>query len=174
MHLPKLLPQKVFPLAVSVVTLTVGLTVLLGADLLNLRDRDLVEKTRETVGTRDGDGAPNLPTEFGGRKPNLLVQEVPRTCDEAIDLPQSITDWRFKGAARQAYITAAKDRQLAGSACGCLFADYPFAAFTGEMLDKAPAALSDNDRPTFETYLAARQRDVEGRYRTFESSCRSE
>ena len=90
-----------------------------------------------------------------------------------IDLPDGITDWRFKGAARQAYITSAKKRQLASETCGCLFADYPFEAFTTEVLGKPPADLADGDRPALETYLAAEQREIEDRYRALEKSCRA-
>ena len=146
----------------------------LAENLSTVSDLDLLAKTREAVGAQDGANALQLLTEMQRRGTGIFAGAEKQSCPEVIDLPHGITDWRFKGAARQAYITAAKDRQLAGGACGCLFADYPFAAFTGEMLHKAPTALSDNDRPALETYLAARQRDVEGRYRTFESSCRSE
>jgi hypothetical protein len=94
-------------------------------------------------------------------------------CEEVIALPDGITDWRFKGAARQAYITSAKRRQLASKTCGCLFTDYPFDAFTNEVLGKSPVDLTEADRPALETYLAAEQRDVETRYRALEKSCRA-
>ena len=142
-------------------------------DLATVSDLDLMEQTREAVGARDADLALELLTEMQRRGTGIFAGAEKAVCEEVIDLPDGITDWRFKGAARQAYITSAKKRQLASESCGCLFAGYPFGAFTAELLDKSSADLTDADRPALETYLAAEQRNVEDRYRALEKSCRA-
>ena len=145
----------------------------LAEDLTTVRDRDLMEQTREAVTAQDGDLALELLTEMQRRGTGIFAGAEKVACEEGIELPDGITDWRFKGAARQAYITSAKKRQLASKTCGCLFTDYPFDAFTNEVLGKSPVDLTDADRPALETYLASEQRDVETRYRALEKSCRA-
>ncbi len=145
----------------------------LAEDLTTVSDLDLMEQTREAVGARDADLVLDLLTEMQRRETGIFARAEKAACEEVIELPDGITDWRFKGAARQAYITSAKKRQLAGEACGCLFTDYPLEAFTTEVLGKPPADLTDGDRPALETYLASEQRDVEIRYRALEKSCRA-
>ena len=142
-------------------------------DLATVSDLDLMEQTREAVEARDADLALDLLTEMQRRGTGIFAGAKKVACEEVIELPDGITDWRFKGAARQAYITSAKKRQLASGTCGCLFTDFPFEAFTTEVLGKSPVDLTNADRPALETYLAAEQRDVEGRYRAFEKSCRA-
>lgn len=146
----------------------------LAEDLSTVSDLDLLAKTRDAVGAQDADLALELLTEMQRRGTGIFARAERAVCEEAIELPDGITDWRFKGAARQAYITSAKKRQLGLETCGCVFADYPFEAFTAEILGKPAADLTDADRAALETYLAAEQRDVEGRYRAFEKSCRAE
>ncbi len=142
-------------------------------DLATVSDLDLLKQTREAVGAQDADLALELLTEMQRRGTGIFAGAEKAVCEEVIKVPDRITDWRFKGAARQAYITSAKKRQLATEACGCLFSDYPFDDFTTEVLGKSAADLTDADRAALETYLAAEQRDVEGRYRAFEKSCRA-
>lgn len=142
-------------------------------DLATVSDLDLLSQTREAVGAQDADLVLDLLTEMQRRGTGIFAGAEKLACEEVIALPDGITDWRFKGAARQAYIISAKKRQLATEACGCLFTDYPFDDFTTEVLGKSPAALTDGDRAALETYLAAEQRDVDGRYRTLEKSCRA-
>lgn len=145
----------------------------LAEDLATVSDLDLMEQTREAVEAQDSDLVLDLLTEMQRRGTGIFAGAEKAACEEVIALPDGITDWRFKGAARQAYITSAKKRKLAGEACGCLFTDYPFDAFTTEILGKAPPDLTDGDRPALESYLASEQRDVETRYRTLEKSCRA-
>ena len=145
----------------------------LAEDLATVSDLDLLQETREAVGARDADLALELLTEMQRRGTGIFAGAERAVCEEAIVLPGGITDWRFKGAARQAYITSAKKRQLATEACGCLFSDYPFDDFTTEVLGKSAADLADADRAALENYLAAEQRGVEGSYRAFEKSCRA-
>jgi len=142
-------------------------------DLATVSDLDLLKQTREAVAAQDADLALDLLTEMQRRGTGIFAGAEKVTCEEVIALPDGITDWRFKGAARQAYITSAKKRQLASETCGCLFTDYPFDAFTTEVLGRAPAELTDGDRPALETYLASEQREVETRYRALEKSCRA-
>lgn len=142
-------------------------------DLATVSDLELLKQTREAVGAQDADLALDLLTEMQRRRMGIFAGAEKAACEEVIALPDEITDWRFKGAARQAYITSAKKRQLASEACGCLFTDYPFDAFTTEVLGKSPVDLTDGDRAALETYLAAEQRDVETRYRALEKSCRT-
>ena len=145
----------------------------LAEDLTTVSDLDLMEQTREAVGARDADLVLDLLTEMQRRETGIFARAEKAACEEVIELPDGITDWRFKGAARQAYITSARKRQLASEACGCLFADYPFDDFTTEVLGKSPVDLTDGDRAALETYLASEQRDVETRYRALEKSCRA-
>lgn len=142
-------------------------------DLATVSDLDLMEQTREAVVAQDADLALDLLTEMQRRGTGIFAGAEKAACEEVVALPDGITDWRFKGAARQAYITSAKTRQLASETCGCLFTDYPFEAFTTEVLGKSPADMTDADRPALETYLASEQRDVETRYRALEKSCRA-
>ena len=142
-------------------------------DLATVSDLDLLDQTREAVGAQDADLALKLLTEMQRRGTGIFAGAERAVCEEAIALPDGITDWRFKGAARQAYITSAKKRQLATEACGCLFSDYPFDDFSTEVLGKSAADLADADLAALETYLAAEQRDVEGSYRVLEKSCRA-
>lgn len=142
-------------------------------DLATVSDLDLLKQTREAVGAQDADLALELLTEMQRRGTAIFAGAEKAVCEEVIALPDGITDWRFKGAARQAYITSVKKRQIVGETCGCLFTDYPFEAFTAEILGKSPVALTNADRPALETYLAAEQRDVETGYRALEKSCRA-
>jgi hypothetical protein len=145
----------------------------LAEDLATVSDLDLLQQTREAVGAQDADLALELLIEMQRRGTGIFAGAERAVCEEVIVLPDGITDWRFEGAARQAYITSAKKRQLASESCGCLFTDYPFETFSTEVLGKSAADLADADRAALETYLAAEQRDVEGRYRAFEKSCRA-
>jgi hypothetical protein len=145
----------------------------LAEDLATVSDFDLLDQTREAVGAQDAELALKLLTEMQRRGTGIFAGAEKAICEEAIELPDGITDWRFKGAARQAYITSAKKRHLASETCGCLFTDYPFDDFTTEVLGKSAADLTDADRAALENYLAAEQRDVEGSYRVLEKSCRA-
>lgn len=142
-------------------------------DLSVISDLDLIEQTREAVEERDATRALELLTEMQRRRTGIFVGAGKATCEEVISLPEAITDWRFKGAARQAYITAAKETRLEDGRCGCLFADYTFAEFTGDILGKEPNELVNEDRAAMDAFLAASQRETEGRFREFETLCRS-
>jgi len=142
-------------------------------DLTSLSDVQLAQRAREAVVARDGDVALDLLTEMQRRGTGIFAGLKSGTCEEVIDLPEGIADWRFKGAARQAYITAAKKKALEAGTCGCLFDGYSFDIFTSEILDKPRADLVNDDRVVLEGYLTQHQRETEARYRDLETVCRS-
>lgn len=157
--------------SVAVLLLLPGLA--LAEDLAASSDLDLIEQTREAVEEQDATRALDLLIEMQRRGIGVFAGTEKATCEEVIPLPDAITDWRFKGAARQAYITAAKETRLEDGRCGCLFADYPFAKFTDDVLGKEPNDLVNEDRAGLDAFLALRQRETEERFRAFESLCRA-
>ena len=142
-------------------------------DLASLSDVQLAERTREAVGAQDAEAALDLLTEMQRRGTGIFAGVNRATCNEVIDLPSGITDWRFKGAARQAYITAAKRKSLEAGTCGCLFDGFSFDMFTSEILGKPGAELVNDDRAELEGYLTQHQRETDVRYRDLETVCRS-
>ena len=142
-------------------------------DLASFSDVQLLEETREAVVAQDAEAALDLLTEMQRRGTGIFAGVNRATCDEVIDLPEGITDWRFKGAARQAYITAAKRTALEAGTCGCLFDGFSFDMFTSEILGKPGADLVNDDRAELEGYLTQHQRETEARYRDLETVCRS-
>ena len=142
-------------------------------DVTSLSDVQLAERTREAVGAQDAEAALDLLTEMQRRRTGISAGEKTGSCNEVIDLPEGITDWRFKGAARQAYITAAKSKALEAGTCDCLFNGFSFDNFTFEILGKPGADLVNDDRAEFEGYLTQHQRETEARYRDLETVCRT-
>ena len=157
--------------SVAAILLLPGLA--LAEGLAAASDLDLIEQTRQAVEPRDTTRALDLLTEMQRRGIGVFAGTEKAACEEVIPLPDAITDWRFNGAARQAYITAAKETRLEDGRCGCLFADYPFAKFTDDILGKEPNDLVNEDRTGLDAFLAARQRETEERFRAFESLCRA-
>ena len=141
--------------------------------LTTASDLDLIEQTREAVEAQDAARALDLLTEIQRRGTGIFAGAERAVCENVITLPEGITDWRFKGAVRQAYITAAKETQLVDGRCGCLFADYPFSDFTGDILGKEPNDLVNEDRAVLEAFISSRQRETEERYRAFETLCKA-
>lgn len=158
---------------VAFVALVCFANVAAAEDLTSLSDVQLVEETREAVVAQDAEAALDLLTEMQRRGTGIFAGLKSGTCEEVIDLPEGITDWRFKGAARQAYITAAKTKALEAGTCGCLFDGYSFDIFTSEILDKPGGDLVNDDRAELESYLTQHQRETEARYRDLETVCRS-
>ena len=142
-------------------------------DLASLSDVQLAERAREAVVAQDAEAALDLLTEMQRRGTGIFAGGNRDTCEEEIDLPEGITDWRFKGAARQAYITAAKTKALEAGTCDCLFNGFSFDNFTSEILGKPGADLVNDDRAELEAYLTQHQRETEARYRDLETVCRS-
>ena len=142
-------------------------------DLASMSDVQLAERTREAVVAQDAEAALELLSEMQRRRTGIFAGDKTGTCEEVMDLPEGITDWRFKGAARQAYITAAKKTALKAGTCGCLFDGFSFDMFTSEILGKPGADLVNDDRAELEGYLTQHQRETEARYRDLETVCRS-
>jgi len=142
-------------------------------DIATFSDVQLIEETREAVVAQDAETALALLTEMQRRGTGIFAAADRPSCEEVIDLPEGITDWRFKGAARQAYITAAKRKALEAGACGCLFDGFSFDSFTSQFLGKSAADLINDDRGDLEAYLTQHQRETEARYRDLETVCRS-
>lgn len=140
-------------------------------DIATFSDVQLIEETREAVGAQDAETALNLLTEMQRRGTGIFAGLKSGTCEEVIDLPEGITDWRFKGAARQAYITAAKTTALEAGKCGCLFDSFSFDAFVTAALGKSTAELTDADRPALERIRDEDRRATEARFRKLEQSC---
>ncbi|WP_374436700.1 hypothetical protein [Tabrizicola sp.] len=142
-------------------------------DIATLSDVRLIEETREAVGAQDAETALDLLTEMQRRGTGIFAGEETARCEEVIDLPEGINDWRFKGAARQAYITAAKMQALEKGTCACLFDGFSFDNFTSEVLGKPDSELINEDRAELEGYLTQHQRETEARYRDHETVCQS-
>ena len=162
----------------SLLTLTAVAVLLIPAlafadELATAIDLDLIEQTRDAVEVQDAARALDLLTEMQRRGSGIFAGAEKEVCEDVITLPEGITDWRFKGAVRQAYITAAKEVRLADGRCSCLFADYPFSKFTSEVLAKKPSDLVDEDRAALDAFLALRQREADEGYRAFETLCQA-
>jgi hypothetical protein len=159
---------------IAAVAVLVCLTSLAAADdLASFSDVQLAERAREAVVAQDAEAALDLLTEMQRRGTGIFAGLQSGTCDEVIVLPDGITDWRFKGAARQAYITAAKRTALKAGTCGCLFDGFSFDMFTSEILGKPGADLVNDDRVELEAYLTQHQRETEARYRDLETVCQA-
>ena len=141
-------------------------------DLSALSDLDLSRGIRDAVAAQNAEDALDLLTEMQRRGTGLFAGVAKTACEEQIDLPVAITDWRFKGAARQAYIAAAKLKRLEEESCGCVFERFTFEEFTVATLGKIPVELVDADRAGFDAFLAENQSAAETRYRDLEQSCR--
>jgi hypothetical protein len=157
----------------AVVALVCSANFAVADDIVSLSDVHLAERAREAVVAQDAEAALDLLTEMQRRGTGIFAGVNRDTCNEVIDLPEGITDWRFKGAARQAYITAAKRKALEAGACGCLFDGFGFDMFTSDILGKLGADLVNDDRAELENYLTQHQRETEARYRDLETVCRS-
>ena len=142
-------------------------------DLASFSDVQLIEETRKAVVAQDAEAALELLTEMQRRGIGIFAGVKTGNCNEVIDLPDGITDWRFKGIARQAYITAAKTKALEEGKCGCLFGEFSFDRFTSEVLGKSTSDLVNDDRGEIEAYLTQHHRETEARYRDLETVCRS-
>ena len=80
-------------------------------DLASLSDVQLAERTREAVVAQDADAALDLLTEMQRRGTGIFAAADRPACEEVIDLPDGITDWKFRAVARQAYFRVAMSRR---------------------------------------------------------------
>lgn len=158
--------------AAAVVLLSVpGLT--RAEDLTTVSDLDLLEKTREAVGAQDADGALELLTEMQRRGVGIFAGQGAGKCEEVIDLPEGIADWKFHAVARQAYIRTAMSRQLEAKSCACMFEGFSFDDFVTGALGKPTADLKDDDRTVLEGIRDQDRRATEAQYRDLAKSCRA-
>ena len=165
--------RRRFMAAGSVTALLLLSGLALADELATASDLDLIEQTRESVEAQDAARALDQLTEMQRRGSGIFAGAEKAVCEDVITLPEGITDWRFKGSVRQAYISAAKETRLEDGRCGCLFAGYPFSDFTGDVLGKEPNDLVNEDRAKLDAFLASRQGAAEERYRAFETLCRA-
>jgi len=142
-------------------------------DLASLSDVQLVERTREAVVAQDAEAALDLLTEMQRRGTGVFAAADRPACEEVIDLPDGITDWKFRAVARQAYFRVAMSRRLMEGSCACLFEGFTFDAFIKTALGKSTAELTDADRPALERIRNEDRRATEARFRDLEQSCRA-
>ena len=142
-------------------------------DLITVSDLDLLAKTREAVGAQDADGALRLLTEMQRRGVGIFAGQGGAKCEEVLDLPEGITDWKFHAVARQAYIRTAMSRQLEAKSCSCMFEGFSFDDFVTGALGKPAADLTDEDRPALEVIRDQDRRAIEAQYRDLAKTCRA-
>jgi hypothetical protein len=142
-------------------------------DFTSLSDVQLTERAREAVVAQDGEAALDLLTEMQRRGTGIFAAADRPACEEVIDLPDGITDWKFRAVARQAYFRVAMSRRLEEGSCACLFEGFTFDAFIKTALGKSTAELTDADRPALERIRNEDRRAIEARFRDLEQSCRA-
>ena len=142
-------------------------------DLASLSDVQLAERTREAVVAQDADAALDLLTEMQRRGTGIFAATDKPSCEEVINLPDGIKDWKFRAVARQAYFRVAMSRRLKEGSCACLVDGFSFDAFVAAELGKSASELTDADRPTLESIRDQDRRATEARFRDLEQSCRA-
>ena len=142
-------------------------------DIATFSDVQLAERAREAVGAQDAEAALDLLTEMQRRGAGIFAADDRPSCDEVIDLPEGITDWKFRAVARQAYFRVAMSQRLEDGSCACLFDGFSFDAFVKTALGKSTAELTDEDRPALERIRDEDRRATEARFRDLEQSCRA-
>ena len=152
---------------VAVVIALVCIANVAAADnLTSLSDVQLAEITRETVEAQDAEAALDLLTEMQRRGTGIFAGADRPACEEVIDLPDGITDWKFRAVARQAYFRVAMSRRLEEGSCACLFEGFTFDAFVAAELGKSASELTDAVRPTLESIRDQDRRATEARFQT--------
>lgn len=165
--------RGVFLAALTAVTLSfTGLA--MAEDLSTVSDLDLMAQTRDAVEVQDAEPVLELLTEMQRRGTGIFAGAKRVVCEEVIELPDSVTDWKFHAVARQAYIRSAMSKRLDDEACGCLFADFTFDEFVQGTLGKPAADLTNADREALAIVRDQDRRETEARYRDLEQSCRAE
>jgi hypothetical protein len=142
-------------------------------DLSLVSDVELAERTREAVVAQDAEAALDLLTEMQRRGTGIFATADNPSCEEVINLPEGITDWKFRAVARQAYIRVAMSQRLEDGSCACLFDGFSFDDFVEAALGKSTAELTDADRPVLEGIRDDDRRATEARFRDLEQSCRA-
>ena len=142
-------------------------------DIATFSEVQLIEETREAVVAQDAEAALELLTEMQRRGTGIFAGADRPACEEVIDLPNGITDWKFRSVARQAYFRVAMSRRLKDGSCACLFDGFSFDTFVETALGKSTAELKDADRPALERIRDEDRRATEERFRELEQSCRA-
>ena len=142
-------------------------------DIATFSDVQLIQETREAVVEQDADAALDLLTEMQRRGTGIFAAADRPACEEVIDLPDGITDWKFRAVARQAYFRVAMSRRLEEGSCACLFEGFTFDAFVEAELGKSASELTDADRPALERIRDEDRRATEARFRDHEQSCQA-
>ncbi|NJM81072.1 MAG: hypothetical protein HC844_00035 [Tabrizicola sp.] len=142
-------------------------------DLASFSNAQLAERTREAVVAQDAEAALDLLTEMQRRGTGIFAAADRPACEEVIDLPDGITDWKFRAVARQAYFRVAMSRRLEEGSCACLFEGFTFDAFIKTEMGKSASELTDADRPALERIRNEDRRATEARFRDLEQSCRA-
>ena len=155
-------------LAAGFLILALAPSTALAEDIAAMTPVDLQSAAIAAVDAGNADTLMALMKEMQRRQMFFFAAVDRAGCEEVVPLPSSITDWKFSGTARQAYINAAKKRRLAEGSCACLFKSYSFADFTMGTLGKAPEALTDGDRPALQAIENADQARTEALYRDHE------
>jgi hypothetical protein len=142
-------------------------------DLVSFSDIQLAERTREAVVAQDAEAALDLLNEMQRRGTGIFAAADKPSCEEVINLPAGITDWKFRAVAQQAYFRVAMSRRLKEGSCACLFDGFRFDDFVAAELGKSASELSDADRPTLERIRDEDRRATEARFRDLEQSCQA-
>lgn len=141
-------------------------------DLSALSDLDLSRGIRDAVAAQNAEDALDLLTEMQRRGTGLFAGIAKTACEEQIELPVAITDWKFRAVARQAYFRVAMSRRLEDGSCSCLFDGFDFDTFVQGALGKPASDLMNDDRMALETIRDHERRETEARFRKLEQSCR--
>ncbi|OYX39970.1 MAG: hypothetical protein B7Y91_00390 [Rhodobacterales bacterium 32-64-14] len=165
--------RRAFHQLVAVVALVCLANFAAAEDLTSLSDVQLAERTREAVVAQDAGAALVLLTEMQRRGTGIFAAADKTSCEEVINLPNGITDWKFRAVARQAYFRVAMSQRLEDGSCACLFDGFSFDAFVETALGKSTAELTDADRPVLERIRDEDRRATEARFRDLEQSCRA-
>ena len=158
---------------VAVIALACLANLAAAEDLASFSDVQLAERTREAVAEQNAEAALDLLTEMQRRGTGIFAAAGKPTCEEVIDLPDGITDWKFRAVARQAYFRVAMSQRLKEGSCACLFDGFSFDAFVESALGKSTAELTDADRPALERIRDEDRRSTEAQFRDLEQSCRA-
>lgn len=142
------------------------------SEIKDLSDIELLSETRSAVAANDAGQTLLLMQEMRRRGVGLFAaQGKGDACEEEIELPATITDWRFRAVARQAYFRAAKSRQIESGACGCLFDGYSFDDFVQQALGKRSAGLNDSDRGSLQDIRDQDRSETEAAFRIHLQRC---
>jgi len=138
-------------------------------DIATFSDVQLIEETREAVGAQDAETALDLLTEMQRRGTGIFAAADRPSCEEVIDLPEGITDWKFRAVARQAYFRVAMSRRLEEGSAVEEFQDQTGGSPFGAIEPKPEAKPTGDGFSDIEGELASQREDLEARNATLQS-----